>query len=126
MPLSGVSLPIRLGNTGYFELSKTEAKQIRTNLTNLILTMKGERVHQPDFGCDIHKYVFEPLKDGTLAEKCRTAVVSAVAQWLPYIEITNFNLQNTQQNIDGNKLRFYVEYRVRNIPNLRDAISVEI
>ena len=46
---------------GAFAVNYTTIQQAKDNLINLIMTRKGERVHQPEFGCDIWKILFEPI-----------------------------------------------------------------
>ena len=46
----GIVLPIRLSNNGFFKQSETLLEQTISNLKNLLLTVKGERVGQPTFG----------------------------------------------------------------------------
>jgi phage baseplate assembly protein W len=90
----------------------------------LILTRKGERVHQPEFGCDIHKYLFEQLTPETI-EGARQSVINAVNQWMPFLELIRFELDATPENIDRNRLRLYVGYRLTNAPNIEDQIVLE-
>ena len=120
----GITLPIRLGNTGYFEQSFDTLRQVKSNFINLILTRKGERVHQPEFGCDIHKYLFEQLTPETI-EGARQSVINAVNQWMPFLELIRFELDATPENIDRNRLRLYVGYRLTNAPNIEDQIVLE-
>jgi phage baseplate assembly protein W len=120
----GITLPIRLGNTGYFEQSFDTLRQVKSNFINLILTRKGERVHQPEFGCDIHKYLFEQFTPETI-EGARQSVINAVNQWMPFLELIRFELNATPENIDRNRLRLYVGYRLTNAPNIEDQIVLE-
>lgn len=117
----GITLPIRLGNTGYFEQSFDSLTQIKSNFINLILTRKGERVHQPEFGCDIHKYLFEQLTPENI-EGARLSVLTAVDRWMPFLELIQFELSQTSSDIDRNKLRLYVGYRLKRNLNIRDVI----
>jgi phage baseplate assembly protein W len=120
----GITLPIRLGNTGYFEQSFDTLLQVKSNFINLILTRKGERVHQPEFGCDIHKYLFEQLTPETIAG-ARQSVINAVNQWMPFLELIRFDLQAAPEDIDRNRLRLIVGYRLTNAPNIEDQIVLE-
>jgi hypothetical protein len=47
------------GGKGVFESSYTTKDAVVTNLKNLILTQKGERYMQPNFGTNIRKVLFE-------------------------------------------------------------------
>ena len=117
----GVTLPIKLGNTGYFSQSFDTLTQVKSNFINLILTRKGERVHQPDFGCGIHDYLFEQLTPENI-EGARLSVVDAVEKWMPFLELVQFELSAEPLDLDNNRLRLYVGYRLRKNPNIRDTI----
>lgn len=117
----GITLPIQLGNMGYFQQSFDTLTQVKSNFINLILTRKGERVHQPDFGCGIHDYLFEQLTPENI-EGARLSVVDAVDKWMPFLELVTFELTTGPTEIDNNKLQLYVGYRLRKNPNIRDTI----
>ena len=116
----GITLPVRLGPTGMFDQSTEVIQQVRSNFKNLILTKKGERVGQPDLGCDIWKILFEPLTDETL-ENARLAVAEAVDRWLPFIELTDFQITKTD---DNNIINIKCLYRFRNNPNVTDQVTI--
>jgi phage baseplate assembly protein W len=117
----GITLPIQLGNMGYFQQSFDTLTQVKSNFINLILTRKGERVHQPEFGCGIHDYLFEQLTAENI-EGARLSVVDAVDRWMPFLELIKFELNSGPTEIDNNTLRLYVGYRLRKNPNIRDTI----
>jgi phage baseplate assembly protein W len=117
----GVTLPIRLGQTGMFEQSTDTIQQVRSNFRNLILTKKGERVQQPDFGCDIWNILFEPFTEDTL-ENARLSVVSAVDRWLPFLELINFEIIPTNKT---NLISILCLYRFRGNPNVNDLVLIE-
>lgn len=117
----GVTLPLQIGNTGYFEQSFDTLTQVKSNFINLILTRKGERVHQPEFGCGIHDYLFEQLTP-TNIEGAKLSVLDAVEKWMPFLELIRFELDAASEDIDQNKLQLYVGYRLRTNPNIQDTI----
>ena len=114
----GVKLPFRYGSTGAFNQSKTVKEQTFSNLKNLILTIKGERVGQPEFGCDVHRIIFEPITE-TTGESIEEAVRDAVSTWLPYITIHNVYVSIDDQ--DTNKILLSFEYSV----DVEDPDSLE-
>ena len=116
----GITLPVRLGQTGMFEQSTTAIQQVRSSFKNLILTKKGERVGQPELGCDLWKILFDQIDEDTL-DAARIAVADAVDRWLPFIELTDFAIQQTA---DYNILNITCKYRFRNNPNVTDQISI--
>lgn len=116
----GVTLPIRLGQTGMFEQSTDLIQQTRSNFKNLILTKKGERVGQPELGCDLWKVLFDQITDETL-ELARLAVVDAIDRWLPFIELVDFVITSTN---DENILNIRCIYRFRNNQNVIDQVDI--
>jgi phage baseplate assembly protein W len=87
----------------------------------LILTRRGERVHQPEFGCGIHEYLFEQLTPENI-EGARLSVLQAVERWMPFLELIQFQINAAPADIDNNRLQLYVGYRLKKNPNIRDTI----
>ena len=68
----GVSLPMdHIDGSGFFPGTSTTLTQTSSNIRNLLLTNKGERVGQPEFGCGLLQVLFEPMSD-SLLESVRT------------------------------------------------------
>ena len=60
----GIVLPIRSGQGGFFKQSSTLLEQTLSNIKNLLLTVKGERLGQPTFGSNIYNILFENFDVG--------------------------------------------------------------
>lgn len=120
----GITLPITNGNTGMFAQSTTVFQQVKSNFKNLILTKKGERLMQPDFGTDLYRILFENITDDTL-DNARLTVVGATERWMPFLEVLKFDVTNP---VNGNphRIDLSVTYRFRNNPNVTDSITVSI
>jgi len=80
----GVSLPFRHSRHGWFKSTSTLLEQTKTNMKNLLLTVKGERVNQPELGCDLFNVLFEPMDDN-LSGKIDASIREAVGLWLPHV-----------------------------------------
>ena len=91
----GIKLPTnnRQGN-GMFNMSRTTEEQSVSNYVNLLLTKKGERWMQPEFGIGIQFYLFE---QNTIALRTELEFVirTQSAFWLPYI--TNHKIDVREQ-----------------------------
>jgi hypothetical protein len=59
----GVSLPFNAD--GVFNPTYTSTDQIRANLINFILTNKGERPMNTNYGSDLRKYLFSEITDSS-------------------------------------------------------------
>jgi uncharacterized protein len=107
-----------------FEQSTSTLQQTRSNLKSLLMTKKGERVMQPELGCDIWKVLFNQITEDTPAI-VRSSVVDAVERWLPFLEVVDLEL-STPTNGDVHRAQVMVSYRFRNNPNVLDSITIDI
>ena len=107
----GVVLPLTKGNNGYFNVSYDTKTQIKTNLKNLLLTQKGERIMQPEFGSDLKKLVFEPLSANLLEAKLESTINEAINRWMPYINVDEivYNVSEDNYNIEL-ELKYSLKY----------------
>lgn len=95
--------------TGRIEESAYD-DNIRQSIYLIVMTKKGERVMRPDFGCDIHHYLFASV-DYTLLMRMRQAVKDALVRWEPRIADIEVDIKNRQR--DDNALEINISYRVR-------------
>jgi phage baseplate assembly protein W len=82
----GISIPIKHGAGGYFDQTYTVLDQIKSNLINLLLTVKGERRMNTEFGSDLHKLVFEFSNEG-LPQIVDSTIRRDIQMWMPYLTI---------------------------------------
>ena len=109
----GITLPVKRGNTGFFEQAFTSYDQAKSNLKNLLLTKKGERVMQPEFGTGLHSLLFEQADD-QLEQKLEEVITDSVNFWLPYITIDTIDVEMTNDMKDMNRAHMTVGFRVGN------------
>jgi len=115
----GITLPLKRGNTGYFEQAFTSFDQAKTNLKNLLLTRKGERIMQPNFGTGLHSLLFEPMTD-EYESKLRDTITRNVSYWLPYINIKDIEVEMTNELKDKNQANLYLQFTVGNQIDLQE------
>ena len=121
----GVNLPFTRDNkTGWFDQSFTTLEAAKSNLRNLLLTMKGERLMQPNFGTDLMKLVFEQ-DDGTLIDRIRETIITAVDFWLPYLRLNTIEVNDSVETDDMNFNRFNVKlvFSIKNVPDKFETIT---
>ena len=100
----GITLPIQRGNDGYFAQSFRTFDQVRSNLKNLLLTKKGERILQPEFGSGLHDLLFQPATE-KFEEDLETTINEAVAKWLPYVIVEDINIDISKEQTDNNQAK---------------------
>jgi phage baseplate assembly protein W len=117
----GISLPFD-GNFGPFNSTYSTQEQIKSNLINLLLTSKGERVFNPEFGSDLKKVIFEAAsedRDTRLA--IQEIIVSSINTFIPEVDVTSVEVV---PNVDGNAITITVNYKLK-ISGNSDEITVE-
>ena len=116
----GVALPFGPGRSN-FKLNYTTLDQAKTNLVNLLLTHKGERYMQPDFGTNLRRFIFQP-NTKSLEEKVKNELLSAIRFWLPYIKVENIITDRSIENIDQYKINISLTFSV--IDDITEFTSV--
>ena len=106
----GITLPIQRGNDGYFAQSFRTFDQVRSNLKNLLLTKKGERIIHPEFGSGLHDLLFQPATE-KFEEDLETTINEAVAKWLPYLIVEDINIDISKEQTDNNQAKVSLKFR---------------
>jgi phage baseplate assembly protein W len=116
----GLDLPL-IGSTGsIFKLNYLSLDQAVANAKNLLLTNKGERVMQPDFGCDLRRVVFDNITE-EMVIKVDTTIRQAFSFWLPYVFINELVVDpNEDQN------RITVRLSISLVGNEIDTRSIQL
>ena len=109
----GITLPVKRGNTGFFEQAFTSFEQAKSNLKNLLSTARGERIMQPEFGTGLHQVLFEQMTD-EFEEKLQTTITESVNFWLPYITIKDIEVEMTDEMKDKNTAELKLSFTVGN------------
>jgi phage baseplate assembly protein W len=103
-----------------FDLARRiDEESIKESIRNLILTDRGERLFQPNIGCDIRKLLFENIGPDTIVvakELIRTTIESHE----PRAALIGVDVLSA---IDDNKINIIVTF---NIINRQDPISLNI
>lgn len=92
----GINLPFN-GQAGLFTSTYTTQQQALSNLKNLLLTAKGERVQQPKFGTDLIRLLFEPNTD-LIKQNVDDVIKLPVNRWLPYINIVEIKTITAEED----------------------------
>jgi len=122
----GVGFGRKSNSNGIFAVNYTTLTQAKDNLVNLILTKKGEREMQPDFGCDIHNLIFEQIVEESIATDIENSILDAVNIWLPYINVDNIIFDYDENDIDANRITLEVKFSLKSNPSLTETLNVSI
>ena len=94
------------------KLIKKLKDQIKSNIKSLLLTQKGERVMQPNFGSDLRKCLFEPITQN-LDSIIEDNITEAINTWMPYVTVESiiYDVDNTLK--DRNRIDLELKYSLK-------------
>jgi phage baseplate assembly protein W len=107
----GITLTLQRGSNGYFSQSFQTKDQVKSNIKNLILTSKGERLMQPDFGTNLYDVLFSQNTDD-LEQSIQDSIEDAISIWMPYINIVEIFVDQNNTNIDRNIFAVSLKYQI--------------
>ena len=114
----GVSLPFN--GPGVFNSTYTTKDQVKSNLVNLLLTDVGERVMNPNFGCDLRKFLFEGITDDN-SETLINSLTDSISVFVPQITVRDIILDPSP---DSKSFNLTVNY-ILNISNTPYEVTVQ-
>ena len=85
----GVGLPFNA--PGVFNSIYSTREQIKFNVINLVLTSKGERIENPNFGTTLRSQLFGQMTEDTL-NNVREDIINSVGVYVPEVSIQNIEL----------------------------------
>jgi phage baseplate assembly protein W len=121
----GIKLPFN-GTTGIISSTVTSLEQAISNLKNLLLTYKGERINQPNFGTDLPQVLFQPNLSN-LKTIITEIITDAASYWLPYINITSIDIVTADDDPDLTyEIKISISFNVPAASIVEDAPTVTI
>ena len=118
----GLGLPMQHDEVnGFFPGTSTTLSQTGSNIRNLLLTNKGERVGQPTFGADILLTLFEPMSD-ELITSVEEKISEAMADWLPHVIINKLKVEPDE--VEVNQMNIELEFSLTMNPEVHDAVTL--
>ena len=100
--MAGIStkLPLEYNKEdGPYAMTKTLPETIKQNFKNLLLTIPGERIMDPEFGVGVHQYLFENDSNRMSAE-FQERLYEQVRAYLPFIEIISVDTSAVEHTLN--------------------------
>ena len=111
----GLAFPLNVVNMT--SGTETTKDQIKTNFLNLLLTVPGERINQPNYGIGLKSLLFENnIDEDSLLENINTKV----EYYMPEIIVNNSNIK---RDIDMYKINVRLDYTIK-LDNVEDSIQI--
>lgn len=112
MPINKVihsDLPFNLSLNQFKDIPIAENKKaIKQSLLNILNTTKNTRYLNPDFGCNVMYYLFEPFTEET-AEEIGKNLLSAINQYEPRVKVIKINIDmDEKQKLYTIELNYFI------------------
>ena len=125
----GITLPLRNGNSGYFEQSYDTLTQVKSNIINLLNTRQGERRMQPTFGSRLWNLLFEQNVD-TLPDIAINVIKEDIAMWIPNVTVVDvtanlYKSDQTSTDRDIYRLQIAVKFLL-SMTKQQDTVTISI
>lgn len=93
-----INYPFKNSPKGFFlDLNQDDNSAIKADLLHLLLTRKGQRLYNPDFGTDLLRYIFEPEDYLTLTD-IKNEVTTSVQKYLPNLAINDLTVEQSSES----------------------------
>lgn len=87
MKFKGIKFPYESDLSGKFlKLNSIDKEEIKSKISFLMTTQKGERLFKPDFGVNLTQYLFNVIDDETI-NLVKSEVIGAITRYIPGIKI---------------------------------------
>ena len=120
----GIGINRSSDTNGIFATNYTTLNQAKDNLKNLILTKKGERLMNPEFGCDVWNVLFEQMDGNSIENRIESTINDAVSIWLPYLNINEIVFDYNENDIDNNRISFDIKFSLKSNSNISDWVQI--
>ena len=118
----GVGFPLNHNSKGFFSRTKTALHQTKSNIKNLLLTKKGERLGNPLFGSDLFAVLFE--LEGDVESRMEEAIRSSIKQWLPFVKVENVETKFSELN--NSVVNVKVTFGINTDPTSLEQLNIDL
>ena len=111
-----IGLGFPLNSTNMTTGTTTTRDQLKSNFLNLLLTVPGERINQPNYGIGLKRKLFEnSLDESTLLED----ISNQLSFYIPEISLDSIKIN---QDVDEYKINISLKYSI--VDQTEDSIQI--
>ncbi len=93
-----INYPFKDSRKGFFlDMNNEDSQAIKADLLHLILTRKGQRLYNPNFGTDLIKFIFEP-EDGMTLNGIKEEITSVIKTYLPKLQLNEILIEPSTES----------------------------
>ena len=116
----GLTLPLGRHQQGVFKRTQTLLEQTKSSIKNLLLTRRGERLGNPNFGSDLFTVLFEP--EGTETEnKIEEIIRGSIKEFLPFVSVREVTF-----SFSGNMIKPRIIFSIQQSQLTLEEVTLEL
>ena len=93
-----INYPFKDSKKGFFiDLTEQDNQAIKADLLHLILTRRGQRLYNPDFGTDLLRFIFEP-NDALTLQGVKDEITTVVKKFLPKLQLNEIIIEQSPES----------------------------
>jgi len=116
-PNQGIGIALPFSPDTIFTINYTTKDQIKSNLLNFMLTNKGERFFNPNYGANIRALLFEQNTD---LGQIKNSLMASIGENFPTITV---NALDFYPEADNSSLKIVLNYTVN---NKTDSLVIQV
>lgn len=112
---------------GLFLNKSSDLELVKSNLRQLLLTRRGERVMLPEFGTNLKYYLMEPL-DQALLSKIRKEILESMYKYATNVNLNKLLITPLESGTfsGGHALKIQLYCSLKEAQNLSFEVKVEL
>jgi phage baseplate assembly protein W len=109
MKFKGIKFPYESDLSGKFlKLNSIDKDEVKSKISFLMTTERGERLYKPDFGVNIRQFLFDVIDDETI-NAVKTEITNAITKYINGVKIESVKVNVDEQS---HFLGLYVSYSI--------------
>lgn len=109
----GIKYPLSSDNNEnvYMDVNETYADSVKSAVLHVILTQKGQKLRDPDFGTNLVNYIFGPA-DQINMSAIKREISTQISKYVPGVIFNNLEIYRDEN--DMNNIMVSITYSVKN------------
>ena len=104
-----IAFPFQNSPIGNFlKLNRTSQAAIKSDLIHLLLTKKGDRLYNNEFGSGLYDFLFEQIDEKTITD-IKLELNTMIGKYIPNLTIDELIITT---DADGNHVKINIDYTV--------------
>lgn len=110
----GIKYPFTLDNEDlvYTDLNMSYEQGIASQVMHIILTPKGQRLRDPEFGTNLIRFIFEP-NDTETYNGIKSEITEAVGRYMPNVSFKDIQVLQPEGEETGHGTVINIKYSVK-------------